>query len=121
MSGTFDRVRPRSASGPPDGSGPLAAGPSPDVHGKQVLFTSPIDVTPPGVGSVRVECSRCEQQTVLGLVEALRVALPSLHLGLRVSRGDVVRSATFRGRDYPTYLKCPACGRPSWVRFTVQL
>jgi hypothetical protein len=46
--------------------------------------------------------------------------LPSLHLGLRVSHGEEVVAIGIP-RDYPSYMRCPACNRPSWVRFTWQV
>lgn len=58
---------------------------------------------------------------MLGPLRALRATLPSLHLALRVGHGDDVTSFGVRDREYPTYMRCPACGRPSWVRFTWQV
>jgi hypothetical protein len=111
----FDRVRPRAPR-------PTAHAPtqSHDAQGKRALFSS-TETTAPGMGSALVECSRCDERTVLRLGKALRAAVPSLHLGLRFGRGDDVRSFTMLKHDYPTYMRCPACGRPSWVRFTVQI
>jgi hypothetical protein len=54
-------------------------------------------------------------------LQAIRAAIPSIHLGLRFGRGDDVRSVGLVRDDYQTYLKCPSCGRPSWVRFTLQV
>jgi hypothetical protein len=92
-----------------------------DALGKRALFTSAADVSQPGIGSALVECSRCQARTVLGPMQAMRAAIPSLHLGIRIGHGDDVRSVGIVKRDYPTYMRCPDCGRPSWVRFTVQL
>ncbi len=112
----FDRVRrraPRSTST----TAPIGV----DSLGKRALFTSAAEVSQPGIGSALVECSRCDARTVLGPMQAMRAAIPSLHLGIRVGHGDDVRSLGLIKRDYPTYMRCPECGRPSWVRFTVQL
>jgi hypothetical protein len=116
VSSGFDRVRPRSPR-------PTATAPAPghDAQGKRALFSSSVETAPPGMGSALVECSRCNERTVLGLGQALRVAFPSLHLGLRIGRGDEIRTVSLVKRDYPTYMRCPACGRPSWVRFTIQI
>jgi hypothetical protein len=115
-SSNFDRVRPRS---------PRQAGLTPDVghdvQGKRALFSSAAETALPSVGSALVECSRCDERTVLGLAQALRAALPSLHLGLRIGHGEDVRAMSMIKHDYPTYMRCPACGRPSWVRFTLQI
>jgi ribosomal protein L37E len=85
------------------------------------LFSAATDPVAPTLGSALIECSRCGERTVLGLTAAMRAAVPSLHLGLRVGRGDDVHSVALGGREFPTYLRCPACGRPSWVKFTLQL
>jgi hypothetical protein len=116
VSNGFDRVRPRTAA-PPSMPGSTA----PDAQGKRALFSAAVETERPSIGSVLVECSRCEERTVLGLAQALRAAWPSLHLALRLGHGHDVTVLGMSGRDYPSYLRCPACGRPSWVRFTVQL
>jgi hypothetical protein len=116
----FDRLRPRT----PRPAGPSAVHAAPvshDAEGKRALFSSAAETASPGIGSAIVECSRCEERTVLGPAQAARAALPSLHLGLRVGRGSQVHEVSLGGRDYPTYMRCPACGRPSWVRFTIQV
>jgi hypothetical protein len=116
MSTSFDRVRPRS---PRSAGRNTAVGR--DAQGKRALYSSAADTASPGAGSALVECSRCDERTVLGLAQALRAALPSLHLGLRIGHGENVRSVSLFKRYYPTYMRCPACGRPSWVRFTLQV
>jgi hypothetical protein len=116
MSEGFDRVRPRTPR-PPSAVGPTP----PDAEGKRALFSSTGEGERPGMGSVLVECSRCEQQTVLGLAQALRAAWPSLHLALRLGHGQDVTVVGVSGRPFPSFMRCPSCGRPSWVRFTVQL
>jgi hypothetical protein len=104
------------------GQSPGHAAPvSHDTEGKRALFSSAAETASPSVGSAIVECARCDERTVLGPAQALRAALPSLHLGLRVGRGSAVHEASLGGRDYPTYMRCPACRRPSWVRFTIQV
>jgi hypothetical protein len=116
MTQGFDRVRPRTPR-PPTTIGSTA----PDAEGKRALFSSTADSTRSGAGSVLVECSRCEQPTVLGMAQALRAAWPSLHLALRVGHGSDVTVLSLFGREYPSFMRCPSCGRASWVRFTVQL
>lgn len=115
MSSEFDRVRPRSPR-PVTSIAPVGH----DAQGKRALYSSSADVTRPGIGSVLVECSRCDERTVLGLGKAARAMLPSLHLGVRIGHRDDVRSVSVLKHDYPTYMRCPACGRPSWVRLTLQ-
>jgi hypothetical protein len=112
----FDRVRPRTVR-PPAPSRDVGH----DVEGKRALFSSAADTAVPSVGSALVECSRCGERTVLGLAQALRAALPSLHLGVRIGHGEQVHGMSVLKHEYPTYMRCPACERPSWVRFTLQI
>jgi hypothetical protein len=94
VTGDFDRLRSREAE-------PAKLT---DPEGKRALFS--IDAPPerpPLVATVTVTCSACAESTVLTPRQALRAAVPSLHLPL-------VK------RDHPSWLRCPACGRWSWVR-----
>ncbi len=113
---SFDRLRPRPG---PVTSSPLQA--AVDAEGKRALFSSAADAAMPGIGSALVECSRCDERTVLSPMRALRASIPSLHLALRVGHGEDVHSIGVGDRAYPSYMRCPACNRPSWVRFTWQL
>jgi hypothetical protein len=115
VSSDFDRLRPRTPR-----ITAQAATTGHDSEGKRALFSATGSTDRPGLGSVLVECSRCLQRTVLGPRQALRASLPSLHLALRVGHRQEVTVLGAR-RDYPTYLRCPACGRASWVRFTLQV
>lgn len=111
----FDRVRPRT---PRAKRTPV---PAPhDAEGKRALFSATGAQDRPGVGSALVECSRCNERTVLPPGRAIRTLLPSLHLAFRVGHGEDVNVLGSR-RTYPSLMRCPACGRLSWVRFTVQL
>ncbi|HVU61765.1 MAG TPA: hypothetical protein VHA79_05560 [Mycobacteriales bacterium] len=112
---SFDRVRPRTAPRP--ATPPATV----DAEGKRALFSAASDMVVPSVGSALVECSRCGAGTVLGPLRALRASIPSIHLAVRVGHGDDVRSLGLGDRDYPSYMRCPACNRPSWVRFTWQV
>ncbi|HTR69479.1 MAG TPA: hypothetical protein VMH41_04560 [Mycobacteriales bacterium] len=116
MTGEFDRVKPRTSR--PSGQ---AAVVSHDAQGKRALFSSAPDEASTGLGTAEVECSRCNERTVLTLGKALRAALPSLHLGVRLGHGEDVCVFTVLKRDYPTYMRCPACHRPSWVRLTISV
>lgn len=101
MNSSFDRVRPRTGAATVS-SGPAAV----DAEGKRALFSTEPPV--PALGSVTVECSGCGATSVLSLRQAVRAALPSLHLPL------------VRGR-YSSWMRCPACGRRRWVRARVRL
>jgi hypothetical protein len=116
MSNGFDRVRPRTPEPPP-----IVGSVAPDAEGKRALFSATGEGERPGIGSVLVECSRCEQRTVLGLAQALRASWPSLHLAMRLGHGTDVTVVGVSGRPYPSFMRCPSCGRASWVRFTVQM
>jgi len=90
---TFDRVRARAVTAP------SVAGV--DVQGKSALFSR--DTVSPSLGSVVITCSECHVATVASYVQALHLALPSLHLlGVR--------------RDYPSWMRCPACDERHWVK-----
>jgi hypothetical protein len=112
---SFDRVRPRTE--PPAASPPAAV----DAEGKRALFSSGSEMVVPSVGSALVECSRCGERTVLGPLRALRASIPSIHLAFRIGHRDDVRSIGLGDRDYPSYMRCPSCNRPSWVRLTWQV
>jgi hypothetical protein len=76
----------------------------PDAEGRRSLFSTEPSV--PASGSVVVTCSRCGEDSVLGLGAAARAMVPSLHL-------LVVK------RRFPSLVKCPACKRFSWVNLRV--
>ena len=93
MTDTFDRVRSRAAADP--SVAPV------DVQGKSALFSRA--VVSPSLGSVAITCSQCHQATVVSYARAVKLALPSLHL-------YVLR------RDFPSWMRCPACAHRTWVR-----
>jgi hypothetical protein len=73
-----------------------------DPKGSLHLFTEQ-GPTPGGFGTLLVECSVCHRETPVTVPTLVRGALPfSLHLPL-VKR-------------FHSYMKCPACGRRTWVR-----
>jgi uncharacterized protein with PIN domain len=80
------------------GAGELVKGRDP--LGKMALFSS----ERPGraFGALSVECSSCARETPVSPVEAARAAFPlSLHVPFR---------------RYHSFMRCPACGRRTWVR-----
>jgi len=97
----FDRLRTRTpeAWSPP-------AGAAADADGKRALFST--DAPTSSVGSVRVDCSSCGVTSVLGMRQALHLAIPSLHL-------LIVK------RDYPSFARCPGCHRYTWLRIKLVL
>lgn len=119
MTSRFDRVRPRT----PRAAGPAvtAADTPPDSEGKRALFSSGAEHSTPAGGSVSVECSSCGQTTVLSPAQAVRAAFPSLHLGVAVGRRGAAHGVRLTRRPYPSWMRCPACGRRTWVRLTLQV
>jgi hypothetical protein len=105
----FDRVRPRTRPGtdpgapggrerrrvPRDGT---------DVEGKRALFSP--STPQPAPGGISLTCSVCEQRSVLTVGGALRAAVPSLHLPFLARLGA----------RHTSWMRCPACGRRTWVR-----
>ena len=57
----------------------------------------------PFAGTFLVDCSVCRRETPVSPVQLVRAAMPfSLHLPLV--------------RKYHSFMRCPACGRRTWVR-----
>lgn len=105
MSGEgFDRLRRRVPDGPP-GRPAVGAGPQ-DPQGRRSLFS--VVEQQPSMGAVTVACSHCGQTSVVTPQRVLPLALPSLHLPL------------FK-RRHPSWMRCPACGRRTWVRLGLRL
>ena len=100
----FDRLRRRSADPVEDVAG--LAGAVPDTDGKRALFSAAEQK--PSFGSVTVVCSDCGQHSVVSARQALRLAVPSVHL-------PFLRSTPW------SWMRCPACGRRTWVDVTIQL
>ena len=97
---TFDRLRPRGAAESEAREMERPAG-TVDADGKRALFSQ--TATPPAFGAVTVECSSCRAETVLTASQWVRAAVPSLHL-------------PFVRKDYPSWMRCPACGTRTWLR-----
>jgi uncharacterized protein with PIN domain len=104
VSSGLDRVRPRT----PEATPALAASELRDQDGKRALFSLTPETKSTAFGSVTINCGSCGEESVLTPLQALRAAVPSLHL-------PVVR------RQFPSYLRCPACGKYAWTRLAIQL
>jgi hypothetical protein len=105
---SFDRLRPRTPL--PQGAPvwpPAASRGKADAAGKRALF-SVSEPEIPAFGAVSVECSSCSKVSVLGMRQALRLAVPSLYL-------PVLR------RRYPAFLHCPACESWTWTRVRIRV
>jgi hypothetical protein len=92
---TFDRVRTRAVNDP--SVAPV------DVQGKSALFSRA--AVSPSLGSVAITCSECHTATVVSYGQAVKLAVPSVHLPL-------VR------RAFPSWMRCPACAGRHWVRIS---
>ena len=71
-----------------------------DPLGKMALFSAEANGRP--FGTLFLECSDCGRDTPVSALDAARSALPlSVHLPFR---------------RYHSLMRCPACGRRTWVR-----
>jgi hypothetical protein len=108
---SFDRVRPRNpAAGgtvPEPRHVATPASRQADQQGRRALF-SVDEPAPPAFGAISIECGDCHQLSVLGVRQALRLAVPSVYLPV------------VKGR-HPVWLHCPACHRWTWTRVRVRL
>jgi hypothetical protein len=99
---------------PPSGRGPASPEPAApsepsegrDPYGKLALFSGDRPSSP--LGSFFLECSDCRRETPVSVLELVRAALPvSVHLPFL--------------RHYHSLMRCPACGRRTWLRLHWQL
>ncbi|HEX9774201.1 MAG TPA: hypothetical protein VGB83_01285 [Actinomycetota bacterium] len=72
----------------------------PDPLGKRALFSGSA-VKPGRFGTLALECSSCKRESPVKVRE-----LPGLAFPLTLTLP----------RRYHTFLKCPACGRRTWMR-----
>ena len=80
--------------------------PERDPMGKMALFSSEGQRRPGG--TLLVDCSTCRRETPVSPVQLVRAALPfSLHLPLV--------------RRFHSLMRCPSCGRRTWVRVRWQV
>jgi hypothetical protein len=102
-SSDFDRIKPRSAAPAPRRREPAPPA-APDREGKRALFSAEV---PPAAtapfGTLTVTCSECRVTTAMTFTAAITAAVPSLHFFLLK-------------KDYPSWMRCPACKRRTWVR-----
>jgi hypothetical protein len=92
--GSFDRIRPPEKS----------AAARVDPQGKQALFSGADN--PPSLGSVAVDCAKCHRRSVISLTQMVQLSLPGVH-------------APVPGKGHRAFMKCPACGKRSWLGVTV--
>jgi hypothetical protein len=97
----FDRLRQRSGS-----TATRASSLRLDPQGRQALYST--SEQPPAPGAVTVECSSCHEVSLVTPRQLVTLALPSVHL-------PVLR------RDHPSWMRCPACSRRTWVKVRITL
>ena len=100
----FDRLRRRTPQAPAVAA--RAAGGPPDPLGRRALYSDAQQ--PPALGTVTITCSACEETSVVTPLGLVPLALPSLHLPLL-------------RRGHSSWMRCPACGRRTWVRLGMRL
>ena len=90
-----------SRSRHPSGGAKAAVPAERDPFGKMALFSTA--QRQPFAGTFLVDCSACHRETPVSPVQLVRAAMPfSLHFPLV--------------RKYHSFMRCPACGRRTWVR-----
>jgi hypothetical protein len=100
----FDRLKPRA-----DTTRRRLPAPRGDQEGKGALFSSPVPVVGSvPLGTITLLCSSCEVSTAVTPWQALVAAVPSVHLPLL-------------RKDFPSWMRCPACRRRTWVRVGIRL
>jgi hypothetical protein len=79
-----------------------------DPLGRMALYSDPEPEPDPAAAEfLLLECSACLAETPVSPLDLARAALPfSLHLPLV--------------RRYHSFMRCPACGRRTWVRLRVR-
>ena len=96
----FERLRPRG--GTTAGAAPLRV----DPQGRQSLYS--VSGQPPAPGALTIACSSCRERSVVTPRQLVLLALPSLHL-------------PFVRRGHPSWMRCPACDRRTWVKVVLTL
>lgn len=95
---SFDRVRPREASG-------AGRAKTTDREGKRALFSEV--AAPPTAGSVALDCSRCDARSVVSMAALVRISFPAV-------------PAVVPGRGVRANMKCPACQERSWLTLSMR-
>jgi hypothetical protein len=109
----LDRIRPRNGNGGVPASAAVRAPSAPahmeeletadrDPLGRAALYSSGSQDQSHPLGTFLVECSACNRETPVTAGDLLRLGIPSIHLLFL--------------RRYPSWMRCPACGRRTWVR-----
>jgi hypothetical protein len=65
------------------------------------------DVAPPSVGSVALQCTKCQKRSVVSMVKAAKLAFPSVYVPAP-------------GRTDRVWMKCPACKHRAWIHVKIK-
>lgn len=95
---SFDRIKPANTA--PAKVGPVVDARVDDVQGKRALFSGADQ--PPAIGSVALDCTRCDRRSVVSYVRLLKM----------MTTGFFVPMPVIGQR---AWVKCPACQRHAWV------
>lgn len=103
----FDRIKARSADPAARRRSAMPA-PRGDTEGKRALFSQQAPGPAPiPFGALVLSCSACGATTAMTAMQVLTASVPSLHL-------------PFLRRHYPSWMRCPACARRTWVRVSAR-
>jgi hypothetical protein len=97
----FDRLRRRGPGGHVEPAAPLT-----DPQGRRALYS--VAEQAPALGAVSIECSSCHQASVVTPRGLVGLAVPSVHL-------------PWLRRGHGSWMRCPSCGRRTWVRVGLRL
>jgi len=88
-----------------------------DPLGKRALFSAGA-VRPSPLGTLSLECSSCKRESVTGAAIGIGTTL-LLHCDFVYVSDEARLAMPFSvtlPRRYHSYMKCPGCGRRTWVR-----
>lgn len=95
---SFDRIRPPTT--PASEPGPVVDAREDDVQGKRALFSGADQ--PPAMGSVALDCTRCERRSVVSYVRLAKMWTRGFYMPVP-------------GVTQRAWLRCPACQHHTWV------
>jgi hypothetical protein len=101
---SFDRL-PRYGQSPSEKERPRRAASARDPEGRGALFSDAAQDPPPG--SITLTCSSCRRTSVLTPLQLVTLSIPSLHL-------------PWLRRHHPSWMRCPACRRRTWVALAIR-
>lgn len=98
---SFDRIKPANLAQAQ--SGPVVDARVDDVQGKRALFSGADQ--PPAIGSVALDCGRCDRRSVVSYVRLLKLMTTGFFMPVPLS-------------GQKAWVRCPACQNHAWVNVT---